>query len=216
MKACLKHIYLLLLVTPLLACNFSELNTAPSTPLVIDLAAVARALGREEEIVQKLEQAQQSLNAQLAQLGKDLQQQLQIEKEKRGDKPDEAEQKELETLTLQANLKLRQTRQLAQQKAELYRVQLLKAFRDEALTAAQQVAQERHATAVVAANSDLLWHAQNIDITDEVIGVLRAKQLGPRKERPTTSQANPELERLDRIVDSIEAEQATNAANAER
>lgn len=207
--------FIILLALPLLACNFTMPGNDHNEYLVVDLTAIAGALGRDEQMVKKLEQAQQSLNAQLMEIGNNLQEQIRLEKEKRGDKPDENQQKELETLTLQANLQLRQTRQLAQQKAEHYRVQLLKAFRAEALTAAQEIATRRNAAAVLVSSSDLLWYAESIDITDEVIGVLRARDQSRSADETASPSSKAELQKLDQLVDSIQSEQSATANKRE-
>lgn len=166
------------------ACN----ETSKNTELVVDLAAVARALGRDDVMTQKLDQARNTLNTQLLKIGEDLEQQLkqkkdELEKASKKDKP--AGEKELGEMTRKANAQLKQTQQLARQKASTFRDKLIQDFREEVMDAAGGIAENRGASSVVAAGAHLLWYDSRNDITDEVIGVMRdsAKQPAePKKE----------------------------------
>lgn len=147
--------------------------------LVVDLLSVARALGRDESMTRQMEQARKQLNDQLTRIGNELEQKLREKETELSGSPDakkEESKKQLEELTLQANLQLRQTRQLANRKALLFRDSLVEEFRNEVMTVAGRIARERGAAAILAADSELLWYSSDIDITDEVIGVLRARK----------------------------------------
>jgi Skp family chaperone for outer membrane proteins len=156
-------------------CN--EKNPVLSAPLVVDLPAVARALGRDEEMTLKLEQARKQLSDQLTQVSAELVKQLQekeLEVEAASKKEKEEIRKELDQMTQEANVQLKNTQQLANQQAILYRDQLVDEFRKEVITVAENIAGQRNATTIITANSDLLWYASSVDITDEVIGAMRA------------------------------------------
>ena len=156
-----------------------DTNTTQSNmALVVDLQAVARALGRDEEMTQKLEQARQLLSEQLLKIGVDLEKQLK-EKETelgRASKDDKDESREqLEQLTQQANIQLKKNQKLANQKAISYRDMLVDGFRKEVMTVAKSIAHKHQAVAVYVTGSNLLWYSNTIDITDEVIGSMRAQ-----------------------------------------
>jgi Skp family chaperone for outer membrane proteins len=156
-----------------------DTNTTQSNmALVVDLQAVARALGRDEEMTQKLEQARQLLSEQLLQIGVDLEKQLKEKETELGrtSKDDKDESREqLEQLTQQANIQLKKNQQLANQKAISYRDMLVDGFRKEVMTVAESIAHKHQAVAVYVTGSNLLWYSNTIDITDEVIGSMRAQ-----------------------------------------
>jgi len=150
-----------------------------STPLIVDLTVVARALGRESEMTQDIEKAREQLNKQLIQIGDNFEKQLkekEIEIGKLSEKEKLESEKELEKLTQQAKIQLQKTQQLASQKVISYRDQLLIEFRNEVMVVAEDVANKRHAPAVYTAGGNVLWYSSTIDITDEVIGLLRARE----------------------------------------
>jgi len=71
---------------------------------------------------------------------------------------------------------MKKTQQLANQKAITYRDKLVSEFRSEVMAVAESIALQQHAEAVYVAGNNLLWHSSNIDITDEVIGLMRAQE----------------------------------------
>ena len=144
--------------------------------VVVDAVSVARALGRDEVIQQKLEDASKLLNDQLTQIGTTLQEQLKEEQDKLAPSKNQSAQKKINDLTAQTQLKLRQSQLLAQQQAEQYRAKLLQEFREEILAVAIDIAKKRHVLSVQITNSDLLWYDPSIDITADVIKVLRASE----------------------------------------
>jgi len=149
---------------------------------MVDLNVIARALGRDKEINTKLEEARTSLNTQLKQISSSLETQLkekksELDKSNKGKKEKDiaASNQKLQQLAVNAQLQLKQKQQLAEQKATVFRAQLLNEFRQEVAKVAQQVAEKRGATTVLAVNDNYLWYASSIDITDEVIGIMRSQ-----------------------------------------
>jgi Skp family chaperone for outer membrane proteins len=163
------------LVAALSGCNLSSGIVTSNQPLVVDIAAVARALGRNEAMQKQIDMAYKKLNTQLVEIGSELEQRPNRKKEDL-ETGNESGKADFDKLVLQANLQLKRTRQIAQKKGELYRGRLLNEFRQEVMGAARQIADKRDAVVVVAANNDILWYSSAIDITDETIGILRAQQ----------------------------------------
>jgi Skp family chaperone for outer membrane proteins len=143
---------------------------------VIDLDAVARALGRDDVIVQQINQANQQLTSQLGQVATNLQEQVNAEREKYEVVGDEAEA-ELQQLTAVANQRLQQTQRLAQQRSAEFRQAVINAFRNEVQPYAREIAEERGASAVITVATPMLWFDSEADITDEVIAAMRAAGL---------------------------------------
>ncbi len=171
------------------ACNTTDTSHLATQPLFVDLNVIARALGRDDEINKKLEEARLNLNSQLKEIGTSLETQLQDKKsEIEASGKDQTETSEaLQKLALQAQIQLKQSQQLAEQKATLFRSQLLNAFRQEVKTVAQQIAKKRGALTVITATPEYIWYDSRIDITDEVIGVMRSQSTSPTDDTADTT-----------------------------
>ena len=154
---------------------------------IIDLDAVARALGRDDVIAQQINQANQQLAGQLGQVATNLQQQVQSRRDEYEVIGDEAEQ-ELQERTAAANQRLQQTQQLAQQRSAQFRQAVINAFRNEVSPYAQEIAAERGAVAVVTVATPMLWFDPEVDITDEVIAEMRRAGLERSGEPARTAQ----------------------------
>jgi Skp family chaperone for outer membrane proteins len=148
-------------------------STAPAVA-VLDLAAVASALGRDDLFREQVQAAGQQLNEQLAALSSSLQTRLREEQAKLGEAPTEAEQRQLQTMLADARRQVQQGQAEARQKAARYQAQLVAQFRGEVQPVAAEVARSHGASAVVLANT-VLWFEPEVDITGEVIDALRAR-----------------------------------------
>ena len=168
-----------------------QLDGGRSDVAVIDLDAVARALGRDEVIAQQINRANQQLSSQLGEVAKDLQQQLQEEREKYEVVGDEAEA-ELEQKTAVANQRLQQTQRLAQQRASEFRTAVINEFRNELQPYASEIARERGASAVITVATPMLWFDAEVDITDEVIAAMRKAGLERTGEASPAGDAAPQ------------------------
>lgn len=151
---------------------------------VIDLDAVARALGRDDVIVQRINEANQQLTSQLGQVAESLQQQLAEEREKYPVVGDEAEA-ELQQKTAAANQQLQQTQRLAQQRSAQFRTAVINEFRAEVQPFASELAKQRGAVAIITVAAPMLWYEPGVDITGDVISAMRQAGL----ERAGTSRA---------------------------
>lgn len=152
-----------------------DTGTAPTQVAVVDLVVVAKALGRDEAMDQRLMEATEQLNAQLQEIASDYSSQLEDEKKKLGKKPEKEDEQRLTTLTQQARLQIQQTRLLAEQKAAQFRTRLIQDFRNEVGDVAAGIAKSRGASQVLVAGANTLWFDPSADITDEVIAKLRAR-----------------------------------------
>ena len=173
-------------ISLLAAC---EMPTAGTPVAIIDLDAVARALGRDDVIAQQINLANQQLAGQLGQVATNLQQQVQAERDKYEVIGDEAE-RELQQLTAVANQRLQQTQQLAQQRSAQFRQQVIASFRAEVTPYAQQIADARGASAIITVATPMLWFDPDADITDEVIAEMRRAGL-ERVAQPAAADAAP-------------------------
>lgn len=157
---------------------------------IIDLDAIARALGRDDVIAQQINVANQQLAGQLGQVATNLQQQVQARRDEYEVIGDEAEQ-ELQELTAVANQRLQQTQQLAQQRSAQFRQAVINSFRNEVTPYASKIASARGAVAVVTVATPMLWFDAKADITDEVIAAMREAGAGLERAAPPATAVAP-------------------------
>lgn len=159
------------------ACDKIQLPSAvPAKPAVavIDMAAVAKALGRDEVAKQQLEAANQQLRQQLTDVSAGLQEKLREEQSKLGEAPTPEDQQKLKRLAAEAQRQLQQSQAVARQRSVQFQNQLAGKFRAEVQPVAAEVASRHGASTVLMANT-LLWFEPAVDITGAVIDALRAK-----------------------------------------
>ena len=173
----MRSVLLLLLVA--IACGESK-DAAQPSHAVVDLVAVAKATGRDTVIQQQIEVATRGLNEQLVEAAKKMQEQLDAEKAKHGEKPTEEQTKSLAALTAAAHEKLQNNKMLAKLRQDEVRAQMIIAFRDEVRPIAAKIAMERGASIVITTSGQVVWFDVSIDITDELIAALRARDSEPK------------------------------------
>lgn len=148
---------------------------APASAVaVLDLGAVAKALGRDEVFKEQVEAAGKELQQQLAQFTSGLQDKLREEQAKLGDAPTEAERQQLQKLVADAQRQVQQSQLLARQKAAEFQNQLATRFRAEVQPVAAEIARSKGASSVLLSNS-VMWFEPAVDITGAVIDALRAQ-----------------------------------------
>ncbi|MDP6435961.1 MAG: OmpH family outer membrane protein [Gammaproteobacteria bacterium] len=193
-----------LLVSALLlaACDPAALQGGPDVA-VIDLAAVAKATGQEEEIRIQAEEARNELTKQLQQLAVSLEEQLKAERDKIGINPTEADAQRLQTLSIQAQQQINSAQAQAQAQASLLEQQLVNDYRDKVEPLAKDVASKLGASIVVTADANVVWFDPAVDITDEVIAAWRA---APAENG--IDKGAPEVEQVEEQPAAESAEQA--------
>jgi len=160
-------------------------NTLGGSPaLIVDLNAVAKALGRDEEMEKEMRANEQKLQAQLDKIAENLQAQVTKEKNKLGKKPSKKDTLRFQQFSEQAQQAFRKQQRAAQQKAAQLRDQLVSRFREDVKSVAMPVAQKRGASSIKILGPDMLWYEPEIDITDEVIGQMRAS--GQKTDTPAS------------------------------
>jgi Skp family chaperone for outer membrane proteins len=152
-------------------------NTGGPTTAVIDLEAIAKATGQEAVLEQQMATAREELNNQLTVVIAELEKQLAEEQAKLGDSPDQAEQQRFQQITAQAQQQLAQQRTQAQQQIQRYQAGLIADFRDTVKPISAEIATSRGADVILIFDPMMLWFEPSIDITDEVIGVLRDRNI---------------------------------------
>ena len=174
MKMLKNVLFLLSLAFFLSACDQVGGLVSHSSTVIVDLNAVAQALGRDESMQKEIQEAEAKLKAQLEQIAKNIQDQVSVEKQKLDAKQNEENNAKLQQLALQAQQTFRKEQMAAEQQAAQLRKELVTTFREEVKLVAEPIATEKKAVMVKLVSDDLLWFDTSIDITGEVISRMRA------------------------------------------
>ena len=166
-------------------------STSKQTVAVLDLAAVAKALGRDEIVKQQVQAAGEQLRQQLANFSTELQDKLREQQAKLGSNPSEDERQQLQRQLVEAQRQVQQSQALARQKAVQFQNQLAVQFRNEIQPVAAEIARAQGASAIAMANT-LMWFDPALDITGAVIDAMRAKGTAPTLTAPTPSDKSGE------------------------
>ncbi|MEX2670505.1 MAG: OmpH family outer membrane protein [Phycisphaeraceae bacterium] len=145
-----------------------------TTAAVVDLDAVAKAIGKDTEITEQIEAAVQQMNERLRTAAQEMQEQLEAEQEKLGDDPTEEQVARLRQMAAKAQQNVQNNRSAAQLRRNQVRTQLIQQFREEARPIAEKVAKASGANVVLLANDNVLWYESAADITGLVITEMRA------------------------------------------
>jgi len=179
-------------MTAVIGCDQRK-SVLPAGPsLVVDLEAVAKAMGRDAEIAQKVEQATENLNSQLIQAAQEMDKQLQKQKADLGDSPAPADREKYRQTELRVQQQIRNNKAIAEQARQAVRNEQILLFRKEVKPIAARIAQKRKATVVTIANQDVVWFDPSADLTAEVIAEMRAQASSTSEipKPPSRSEAN--------------------------
>jgi Skp family chaperone for outer membrane proteins len=143
---------------------------------VVDLDKVAAETGRDRQLAQSLELAQNSLNQSYQKTVESAKEQLNAKKKAQGSSPSEEEQKEFSQMERSAVTQLTQIQNKARAEFEQYKQVQIAKFRAELKPITQEIASKRGLSIVIPKNEGLLLSVDpGVDITDEVVKVLREK-----------------------------------------
>ena len=156
------------------ACDQMGSLAGRSSTVIVDLNAVAQALGRDELMQKEVQVAETKLKEQLTKIAESIQGKISEEKKKLGSKRNKENDAKLQQLAVQAQQTFRKEQMAAEQQASLFRKQLVAKFREEVKLAAEPVARDRGADMIKLVSDDLLWFDPSIDVTGEVISQMRA------------------------------------------
>jgi Skp family chaperone for outer membrane proteins len=162
-------------MTVMIGCGQRQSALPPSPSLVVDLDAVAKAMGRDAEIARKVEQATESLNMQLVQAAQEMDKQLQKQKADLGASPSPTDREKYRQAELRVQQQILNNRAIAEQARQTVRNEQILLFRKEVRPIAARMAQRRNATVVTIANQDVVWFDPSADLTAEVIAEMRAQ-----------------------------------------
>lgn len=153
-------------------------DRAPVNVGVIDVAAVARALGRDDVMTAQVTEVNRSLQAQLLQRSELIRAQLQTQRDALGEDASEEAMGQFEETLREANEEFDKIQRTAVVRSRQVRDALVTKFRREVTQVAQEVASTKGLRAIFSSDATLLWYEPALDITDEVIAEMRARAQG--------------------------------------
>lgn len=143
-------------------------------PTVVDLDAVAKAVGEDERIKQALRSYTEQLNEQLTAAGENMKEEIRLAQQEYEQDPTEENERAVQLRQARAQRNVQANKLRAQQAINRRRQQLVADFRRRLEPAVERVAEEEGAAVVAVANDNVIWFDEAADITDEVIAALRA------------------------------------------
>jgi Skp family chaperone for outer membrane proteins len=158
----------------------------------LDLDAVAKATGRDVLIARAVEAATQQLNAQLVQAARDMDDEIKQLQSKFGTSPTPQQQAELQRARARAQQNIQNNKLVAESARNRVRAEQILLFRNEVRPIAAEVARQHNAEMVIIPNDNVVWHANTIDITGEVITQWRARPPTATPARQDPSSTNDE------------------------
>ena len=171
MKLIARIFFSLTLLVVLSACN--DQTTAHNNVAVLDLEAIVKATKQDEVFQAQINQADADLSNQLKELAASMENKLAEIRSGFGDKPSDQQQAQYQQNLQQANVELRQKQALAKTKLQQYEINIITAWREKVKPVAQSVADDKGADIVMVSSPSLMWFRDSVDITDEVLAVLR-------------------------------------------
>jgi Skp family chaperone for outer membrane proteins len=143
--------------------------------VVIDLEAIASAIGQDIVIQEQMIAAREELNIQLTEMAAELEAMLEAEQAKLDAAPGPAQQEEFEQIQLEAQQKFAQAQAEAQQEAQRYQAGLVNEFHQQVKPVAAQVSAKYGARITLLANPSAFWFDDSAEITEEIIAILQAQ-----------------------------------------
>ena len=152
--------------------------------VVMDLDAVAKAMGRDAAIAAKVEAATQQLNTQLLQAAREMEEELKKIQTQIGSAPSPEQLAKLRQARQQVQQNIQNNKLLAENARNRVRGEQILLLRDEVRPIAAQIAKSRHADVVLLASQEVMWFAPSADITSEIIAKMRADASNPATAAP--------------------------------
>jgi Skp family chaperone for outer membrane proteins len=160
---------------------------------VVDLDAVAKAIGKDLAMSAEAEQKVAQLNQELAQLQEAMNRHLAGKREELGDDLTDAQKRQLLLAKAKLESTYRDKKAIAERKFARYKQELVGQFREETKPILREVAARRGLSIVIPKNEALLLTvASEVDLTDDVVLEIRKLQPPSNEEPPARLGTIPE------------------------
>ena len=157
----------------LCSCNQPP-GSGGTNAVVVDLDAVARAMGRDTLIDKRVEQATQTLNAKLIEAAANMEKEFKKQQTEFGTSPTDEQRGKLKQTAQKIQENIQNNKENATQARQRVRLEQIQIFRNEVKAIASRLAAKRQASLVMVANQDVLWFTPSSDITAAVIAEMRS------------------------------------------
>jgi hypothetical protein len=165
--------------TSILLCGCNRPASTSNSAVVVDLDAVARAMGRDLVIDGKVEQATQALNARLITAADTMEKEYKKQQVATGSSPTDEQRTKLKQMAQKIQETIRNNKEVASQARQRFRLEQIQLFRNDVRTVASKLAEKQRATMVFVAGQEVLWFTPTADITAPVIAAMRSQALSP-------------------------------------
>jgi len=173
----------LVALSAVLLCSCNQPSGSGGTnAVVVDLDAVARAMGRDTLIDKRVEQATQTLNSKLIEAAANMEKELKKQQTEFGTSPTEEQRGKLKQTAQKIQENIQSNKEIAGQARQRVRLEQIQIFRNEVKAIAARLAAKRQASLVMVANQDVLWFTPSSDITAAVIAEMRSPAAAPAAE----------------------------------
>jgi Skp family chaperone for outer membrane proteins len=160
---------------------------------VVDLDAVAKAIGKDLAMSAEAEQKVAQLNQELAQIQEAMNRHLAGKREELGDDLTDAQKRQLLLAKAKLESTYRDKKAIAERKFARYKQELIGQFREETKPILREVAARRGLSIVIPKNEALLLTvASEVDLTDDVVLEIRRLQPDMNEAPPARLGARPE------------------------
>src|SRR4051794_15988392 len=163
----------------LLLCSCNRPASSSNSAVLVDLDAVARAMGRDLLIDRKVEQATQALNAKLLAAADSMEKEYKKQQAAAGNSPTDEQRAKLKQLTQKIQETIQNNKEVAAQARQRFRLEQIQLLRNDVKAVASRIAEKQHATMVFVAGQEVLWFTSSADITAAVIAEMRTQALSP-------------------------------------
>ena len=153
--------------------------------VVMDLDAVAKAMGRDVLITRRVDAATQQLNTQLLQAAREMEEELKKIQAQIGTSPNPEQAAQLRRARAQVQQNIQNNKLVAENARTRVRGEQILLLRNEVGPLAAQIAKSRKAEVVLLASQEVIWFAPSADITSEVIAQMRARAPSSQEPAPT-------------------------------
>src|SRR5712672_3547878 len=148
----------LVAVSAVLLCSCNQPSGSGGTnAVVVDLDAVARAMGRDTLIDKRVEQATQTLNSKLIEAAANMEKEFKKQQTEFGTSPTEEQRGKLKQTAQKIQENIQSNKEIAGQARQRVRLEQIQIFRNEVKAIAARLAAKRQASLVMVATQDVLW-----------------------------------------------------------
>jgi len=176
-----------------------------NSSVVVDLDAVARAMGRDLVIERKVEQATQALNTKLLAAADSMEKEYKKQQDAAGASPTDEQRAKLKQMAQRIQETIQSNKEIASQARERVRLDQIQSFRNDVKAVAAKIAEKQHAAMVVVAGQEVLWFKPTADITAAVIADMRTQALSPSESDTNAAASNAPSQASPAVTNAAQA-----------